>query len=46
VQAVLDVHDTPESRLRAPLVGALWIDQLVPFQLSANATSMPEPVDP
>jgi hypothetical protein len=38
VQAVLDVHDTEESALEvAPDgVAVLWIDQLVPFQLSAN----------
>jgi hypothetical protein len=46
VQAVLDMHDTP---LRVLLVvpvglGVVWIDQLVPFQPSANVTSGPDPM--
>jgi hypothetical protein len=42
VQAVLDVHDTP-LRVLTPAVGLAvgWIDQLVPFQRSANAVSAP-----
>jgi hypothetical protein len=40
VQAVLDVHDTPTSWLSdAPLgFGVVSMDQLVPFQCSANIT--------
>jgi hypothetical protein len=39
VQAVLDVHDTPLSPLLlAGRLGVAWIDQVVPFQPSANAT--------
>jgi hypothetical protein len=43
VHAVADVHDTPFSAPRlAPLRGlrVLWILQLVPFQASANVTSI------
>ena len=44
VQAVLEVHDTPPRLLPVVPVGlgVVWIDQLVPFQRSANVTLVPE----
>jgi len=42
--ALVAVHTTPERRLSVPPVGSCvgWIDQLVPFQLSASVSEMPE----
>jgi hypothetical protein len=46
VQAVLELHDTPDKKLYiAPVgLGIDWTDQLVPFQASANARSVPAPL--
>jgi hypothetical protein len=43
VQALADVHDTPNSPLKvAPAgFGVGWIVQLVPSQASANVTVVP-----
>ena len=41
--AVADAHDTPLRSLFSPPVGlgVLWIDQLLPFQRSANVSAGP-----
>jgi hypothetical protein len=43
VQAVGEMHDTPERELDvAPVgLGVDWIDQVVPFQASARVTVVP-----
>jgi hypothetical protein len=40
VQAVAELHDTPESALSLLGLGVDWTVQLVPFQLCANVTNV------
>lgn len=37
VQALAEVHDTPDRKPSCPGLGVRWIDHLAPFQRSTNA---------
>jgi hypothetical protein len=43
VHALVEVHDTPSRTPPRTELGVGWIDQLVPFQASANAERSPLP---